>query len=280
MKGKIYSINAGIYTIKDENNLSHNLPALGVLRHQNIKPLVGDYVEFDEDKYLTKILPRKNNFVRPAVANIDYIIIVMSLKEPTFQSFLVDKYMSYIEAYNIEPILFITKTDLSADNMYKNEYEKLGYQVYEINYKTDEWVKNIKHLFVNKTNVLMGQSGVGKTTIINKISDNNFKTQEISKFANRGKHTTRIVSIIDVFENGQIIDTPGFSSLDINLTQTELANSFKQFRELGKYCKFKSCLHLNEPEELCNVKIAYKNKIVPEFRYKNYLKLMQEVKNE
>nr|WP_318027655.1 ribosome small subunit-dependent GTPase A [Mycoplasmopsis bovis] len=138
--------------------------------------------------------------------------------EPEFQSFLVDKYMALIESANIEPILFITKTDLGT-NKYKNEYENLGYKVYELSYKTDEWVNKIKELFTNKTNVLMGQSGVGKTTLVNKITGSNFAVQSISKFANRGKHTTRIVQIVNVFDNGELIDTPGFSSLDINLSK-------------------------------------------------------------
>lgn len=279
MKGKIYSINSGIYSIKDENNNFHNLPALGIFRHKNIAPLVGDNVEFEIDRYITKIYERKNEFIRPKVANIDHIIIVMSLHEPEFQSFLVDKYMALIESANIEPILFITKTDLGA-NKYKNEYENLGYKVYELSYKTDEWVNNIKELFTNKTNVLMGQSGVGKTTLVNKITGSNFAVQSISKFANRGKHTTRIVQIVNVFDNGELIDTPGFSSLDINLSKQQLAYSYKQFKELGKFCKFKTCFHYNEPESFCNIKQAVWSNIIPQFRYNNYLKLLQEVENE
>lgn len=279
MKGKIYSINSGIYSIKDENKNFHNLPALGIFRHKNIAPLVGDNVEFEIDRYITKIYERKNEFIRPKVANIDHIIIVMSLHEPEFQSFLVDKYMALIESANIEPILFITKTDLGA-NKYKNEYENLGYKVYELSYKTDEWVNNIKELFTNKTNVLMGQSGVGKTTLVNKITGSNFAVQSISKFANRGKHTTRIVQIVNVFDNGELIDTPGFSSLDINLSKQQLAYSYKQFKELGKFCKFKTCFHYNEPESFCNIKQAVRSNIIPQFRYNNYLKLLQEVENE
>ncbi|MBZ4204168.1 ribosome small subunit-dependent GTPase A [Mycoplasma sp. U97] len=276
MRGKIYSINAGKYFIKGLDGEIHILPALGIFRHKNISPLVGDYVDFEEDKYLTKIYPRTNEFIRPKVANINYIIIVMSSKEPEFSSFLVDKYMAFIECHNVEPILFITKSDLEKSK-YKKMYEELGYKVYEIDNKEKKWIENIRALFNNKCNVLMGQSGVGKTTIINTLTNNNFDTQAISKGANRGKHTTRIVQIVNVFDNGELIDTPGFSSLDINFTKVELAQSFRQFKELSKICKFKDCLHMNEPENFCNVKLNVKNKIVPEFRYQNYLKLLNEV---
>ena len=278
MKGKIYSINSGKYYIRDKQNIEHILPAEGVFRHKEITPLVGDNVEFIEGQYINKIEERKNEFIRPKVANIDHIIVVMSSKNPDFQSYLVDKYLAFIESKNIEPIIFITKYDLEK-SQWAEEYKKLGYKVCEIDYTTDKWVKNIQEIFKNKTCVFMGQSGVGKTTIINKITNNNFATQEIAKNAQRGKHTTRIVQIIPVFE-GEIIDTPGFSSLDLKMTKAELATSFKQFRELAKQCKFKTCYHENEPENYCNIKMHVKDKTIPSFRYNNYLKLLKEVKDE
>lgn len=277
MEGKIYSINSGKYYINDKSNNIHVLPAAGVFRHKNITPLVGDVVLFDKEKHITEILPRKNEFERPKVANIDHMIIVMSTVEPTFQTYLVDKYMAVIESKNIEPILFITKCDLAKPE-YTNDYRKLGYKIYEIDYKTDKFIKNIEPIFKNKTNVLMGQSGVGKTTILNKITNSNFETQEISKAANRGKHTTRIVQIVKAL-GGELVDTPGFSNLDVNLNKWELASSYKQFRELGKLCKFKSCLHVNEPENYCNIKLQVKNNVIPKFRYENYLKILKEAKD-
>ncbi|WP_027120841.1 ribosome small subunit-dependent GTPase A [Mycoplasmopsis lipofaciens] len=277
MTGKIYSINSGKYYIKENNNM-HILPAAGIFRHKKITPLVGDNVEFENEQYITKILPRKNEFIRPKVANIDHIIVVMSIKEPEFSSYLVDKYLSFIENSNVEPIIFFTKNDL-AKSEWPEIYQKLGYKIAKINYKSNEWINIVKKYFKNKTCTLMGQSGVGKTTIINKITSQNFETQEISKNANRGKHTTRIVQIVDVLD-GWLIDTPGFSSFEHKMSKIEIAHSFKQFRELSKLCKFKSCLHLNEPENLCNIKINVKNKNIPEFRYQNYLKILKEVKDE
>ncbi|WP_029512918.1 ribosome small subunit-dependent GTPase A [Mycoplasmopsis iners] len=275
MRGRIYSVTGGKYSIKDENNQMHFLPAAGSFRHAGVVPLVGDYVEFEPDQYINYIYERTNSFVRPRVANIDHIIVVMSVLQPSFQTYLVDKYLALIESKNIEPIIFISKNDLGKCAEYE-QYVNLGYKIYEINYKKDEWVKIVQHIFNENTCSLMGQSGVGKTTIINKMLNLNLETQEISKHADRGKHTTRTVQIYDVF-GGHLIDTPGFSSLDIKMTKLELARSFKQFRELGQKCKFKSCLHENEPENYCNIKLNV-GKLIPEFRYQNYLKLLKEVK--
>ncbi|MCT4469823.1 ribosome small subunit-dependent GTPase A [Mycoplasma sp. HS2188] len=278
MKGKIYSLTGGRYHIKDENNQTHFLPAAGVFRHKNIDPVVGDIVEFETDGYISKVYERKNVFVRPKVANIDAIVVVMSVVEPKFQPYLVDKYLAFIEANDIEPILFITKVDLALSE-WENTYRAMGYDVFDIDYQDANLKEKIKHFFNGKVISLMGQSGVGKTTFINAIAGTNFQTQEISKFANRGKHTTRTVQIIETL-GGELIDTPGFSSFDINLSKIQLAQSFKQFKELSKMCKFKSCLHLNEPEEYCNIKLHVKDGIIPELRYKNYLKMMKEAKNE
>lgn len=275
MRGRIYSINSGKYQIKDENEKFHLLPAAGVFRHNNITPLVGDFVEFDENGYITDIYERLNSFIRPKVANIDHIIVVMSVKEPKFQTFLVDKYLALIESKNIEPIIFITKNDLGSIS-YAEDYKQLGYQVYELTHNSDDWIEIIKHIFDGNTCSFMGQSGVGKTTIINKMLNLNLETKRISKNADRGQHTTRIVQIYDTF-GGYLIDTPGFSSLDIKMTKLELSKSFQQFKNLSKLCKFKTCLHDNEPVEYCNIKLNV-GKEIPEFRYENYLKLLKEVK--
>lgn len=274
MRGRIYSSNGGKYQIKDEKGNFHFLPAAGSFRHNGITPLVGDYVDFDENNYITSIYERVNSFIRPKVANIDHIIVVMSAKNPNFQSFLVDKYLALIESKNIQPIIFITKTDLAHCKEFE-DYQKLNYKIYEINNKTDEWVKIIQTIFKDNTCSFMGQSGVGKTTIINTILGLNLETQEISKHADRGKHTTRIVQIYDIFD-GHLIDTPGFSSLEIKMTKEELSKSFFQFKELSKECKFKWCLHDKEPENYCNIKLNVGKKI-PTFRYENYLKLLKEI---
>ncbi|AIA29347.1 GTPase EngC [Mycoplasmopsis californica HAZ160_1] len=278
MRGKIYSLTGGLYHIKDTDGSMHQLKAAGVFRHKNIEPIVGDIVDFEPNGFITKVCERKNSFIRPKVANIDAIIVVMSVVEPDFQPFLVDKYLAFIEANNIEPVLFITKVDLALSE-WKQRYISMGYKVFNIDYTDPELAQKLKPIFAQKVISLMGQSGVGKTTFINAVAGTNFETQEISKFANRGKHTTRVVQIIETLE-GELIDTPGFSSFDTNLTKIQLAQSFSQFKELAKMCKFKSCLHFNEPQEFCNVKLNVASGIIPEFRYNNYIKMIQGAKDE
>lgn len=278
MQGKIYSLTGGRYHIKDVEGNMHFLPAAGVFRHKNIDPIVGDNVEFEPNKCINKVLERKNSFIRPKVANIDSIIVVMSVVEPDFQPYLVDKYLAFIEANNIEPILFITKVDLALSE-WKDKYISMGYKVFNIDYQNANLKSMLSPIFKNKVISLMGQSGVGKTTFINAVAGTHFETQAISKFANRGRHTTRVVQIIQTL-GGELIDTPGFSSFDIKLSKIRLAQSFNQFKELSKMCKFKSCLHINEPEEWCNIKLSLKSGVIPEFRYKNYLKMMKEAKDE
>lgn len=277
MKGKIYSIVSGIYEIKNSDNSTVLIPGSGKLRFNNLIPLVGDYVEHD-NKMILNILERRNNFIRPKVANVDQVIIVMSLKEPEFSSFLMDKFLSIIEFKEIKPILFLTKSDLVNDFYWYEQYQKCGYEVYLINNNSNSNLSEIKQIFKNKTNVFLGQTGVGKTTTINRLSNNNFQTQQISKALGRGKHTTRVVKIIE-FNDGELIDTPGFSSLDLDINSLELAQSFDLFKKHFPDCKYRSCLHINENPHDCAIKkqIAIS---IPKWRYENYLKLSKETKKE
>lgn len=277
MKGKIYSIVSGIYEIKNSDNSTVLIPGSGKLRFNNLIPLVGDYVEHD-NKMILNILERRNNFIRPKVANIDQVIIVMSLKEPEFSSFLMDKFLSIIEFKEIKPILFFTKSDLVNDFYWYEQYQKCGYEVYLLNNNSNSNLSEIKQIFKNKTNVFLGQTGVGKTTTINRLSNNNFQTQQISKALGRGKHTTRVVKIIE-FNDGELIDTPGFSSLDLDINSLELAQSFDTFKKYFPDCKYRSCLHINENVNDCEIKKQIDISI-PKWRYENYLKLSKETKKE
>ncbi|QNM93405.1 ribosome small subunit-dependent GTPase A [Mycoplasma sp. Pen4] len=274
---KILSVNAGIFTVRNENE-ELKIPAAGKLRFRDEKPIVGDNVIVTNGQ-ITEILDRRNFFIRPKVANIDQMIVFMSSTEPAFSSFLVDKYFAIVENKNIEPILFITKVDLdnpTAIEMH-NLYSEMGYKVFLINNEQDNFsFENIKHIFKNKYSVFMGQTGVGKTTTLNKLSNNNFETQAISKALGRGKHTTRIVQII-YFNEGFLIDTPGFSSLALDMNKVELAQSFKTFNTLSKQCKFRNCLHLNESNNDCAVKQKVGTPEIPTIRYNNYVKLLSEL---
>ncbi|UUM19699.1 MULTISPECIES: ribosome small subunit-dependent GTPase A [unclassified Mycoplasma] len=275
MKGKIFSIIGGIYTVKLQDQSFIKISGAGKLRYLNLTPLVGDDV-IVENNQVSQILERKNEFIRPKVANIDQMILLMSFKEPQFSSFLFDKYLSIVENKKITPILFFTKADLSQDYMIVEQYRKMNYQCYLINNNNPTYVNDVKRIFKNKYSVFMGQTGVGKTTTINKLSNNNYQTQAISKALGRGKHTTRAIHITE-FNHGYLIDTPGFSSLDLDMNKYELARSFEQFDKLAQQCKFRSCLHLNETINVCAIKQAVENGSIPQFRYDNYLKLQNQL---
>lgn len=246
---------------------------------------VGDNVEFVKDQYeyvIEKIDERKNLLIRPKVANIDTLIIVNSVKEPDFSSYGLNKFLAFYEARNINNvIIYFSKMDLLNKQESKNmneiisQYEQNGYIVLN---SLDREKNKEKILNMIKNNVVCfaGQSGVGKSTLINfLIPDLELRTQEISQALNRGKHTTTS-SLMIPFNDGFVIDTPGFGSLDLNMTQLELANSFTDFRNNSVHCKFKNCLHTNEKN--CFIKkMVDENKIYKQ-RYLDYLKMFSEIK--
>ncbi|SJZ45627.1 ribosome small subunit-dependent GTPase A [Mycoplasmopsis verecunda] len=277
MQYKVLKSVSGIYTVRNENNETLEIPASGKLRYLEQSPIVGDNV-IVENGVIVNILPRENFFIRPKVANIDQMIVFMSIEKPKFQSFLVDKYFAIIESKNIEPVLFITKSDLNPEeaNQIASLYRGMKYHVELIDNVSGYNHNHLIDIFTGKYSVFMGQSGVGKTTTINALGNHSFSTQEISKALGRGKHTTRVVSIID-FNGGYLIDTPGFSSLTLDLSKEQLSKSFKIFRELSKSCKFRNCLHYNENIDNCAIKQNIGTKLIPQIRYNNYIKLLDEL---
>ncbi|UWD34466.1 ribosome small subunit-dependent GTPase A [Mesomycoplasma molare] len=277
-KGKVIRIIAGFYDILDQNNNVIRLRGSGKLRNSDVLPVVGDIVEYEKNGMVNKILERKNFFIRPKIANIDQVIVVISLKEPDFSSFLLDKFLLIIESKKIKPIIIFTKVDLFLDfDLIAKDYKKMNYDFFFINNKEKESenIKKLKPLFKNKISVFMGQTGVGKTSLINNLSDQDFQTQEISKSLNRGKHTTRVVQMIE-WNGGFLIDTPGFSSFSLDINKEEINQSFAIFRENFIYCKYRSCLHYKENEEDCKIKLMVKQEEIPLFRYENYINLLKE----
>ena len=277
MKGQVIKLISGQYKIESENKF-FIVKASGNLRFNKTPPIVGDFVEFEPDGFLTKIYERKNFLIRPKVANVDQIIVVMSLKEPDYSSFLLDKFLAIIESKDIHPVIFFTKKDLSTKS-FLNEYISQGYEAYEFSNKNinKDTLINIKKIFKNKLTAFTGQTGAGKSTTINTITGLNLETNEISKSLGRGKHTTRVVQIYNFME-GKIIDTPGFSSLDFNLTKLELSRSWHDFRKLSSNCKFfRTCIHYKESE--CAIKKNVIDGKISEQRYNNYVKLLLETEN-
>ncbi len=273
MIGKIIKIISNQYTVYD-NGSRINCIALGRMRKTD-KPIVGDNVQYSliDDKYcIEKIYPRENQLIRPLISNIDQAMIVSSAKEPDFSSVLVDRLIFLVSYYGIKPVIVITKMDLvKADNDwiydYIRDYRKSGYTVIEIGYDYDLTV--LKQNLKGKVTVLAGQSGVGKSSLLNKL-DSNFAlhTQEISKALNRGKHTTRHSELYEV-SDGWLADTPGFSSLDFsNIDLYSLANSIGDFKTNQK-CRFNDCRHINEPG--CQIKLGVEKGTISKIRYQNYL---------
>lgn len=263
--------------------------ALGIFKHKNMKPLVGDIVEIrienENDKIATiiKMFERRNELYRPTIANVDQVIIITAIKEPDFSPTLLNKYLAIVEYAQIKPVIVFTKKDLITvkDPIYRsylNWYKKMKYEVHYISNKEldpEAWVRLVK-IFKNKVSVLTGQTGAGKSATLNSLNDQlDIKTQEISKALGRGKHTTRHTQLYDVL-GGKIADTPGFSSFEAkNLTKQALATSYHLFDELAQNCKFRGCIHLQEP--ICAIKQAIEDKKIPQFFYDDYVKILNQL---
>lgn len=272
MRGLIIKIISGDYFVKTDTETIKCKP-LGVFRHKKLTPKVGDIVEV-KDNTIIEIQKRKNELIRPVVANVDKVIIVTSLVEPDLNLHLMDRIISQAEYNNIEIVLVFSKTDLVKLEDFKNifeYYKKIGYKVY----LSPNDYENIKTEIDNNVCVVAGQSGVGKSTLINLFDDFQIKTDEISKALGRGKHTTRCSELLPV-GSGYIADTPGFGTVDLDMDLVSLSQTFVEFFECK--CKFNPCLHLNEPQ--CSVKQKVEKEEILKSRYDNYLDFVKEIKTK
>lgn len=278
--GQIQLALAGFYDVLTTDGNLFRTRARGNFRKKDLKPLVGDWVTFSADNfdegYILSIEQRKNSIVRPPVANVDQVIVVTAVKMPDWSSNLLDRQLVALEEKNIEPVIYFTKTDLltEVETDYFSDvvagYREIGYQVIWPEKAFDEKsLEAIKKQLVGKLTVLMGQTGAGKSTLLNHISPSlNLETGEVSQALSRGKHTTRQVSLIDLY-GGLVADTPGFSAFEVfDMPARELGQYFREINDYASDCRFRGCVHLNEPN--CAVKEAVVQEKIMASRYENY----------
>lgn len=278
-KGFITKVNSGIYTVYSEGK-TYTCRARGKFRIGKYIPLVGDNVEFDaENLYLLKIYDRKNVLVRPPLANVDNIAIIASATNPKIPVSLINRFIVIAEVIGVKPIIIFTKIDIAEDEDYLdkiNLYKRLGYTCFSYSSKTREGLEKIEEIMADKRVVFTGQSGVGKSTLINfLIPGTRQKTGEISKALGRGKHVTRVVEYLP-YKQGFIADSPGFSSIEFDLEPVDLASFYPGFEKYYQNCKYRNCVH--DKENGCAVKKAVENKEISQEYYEEYLALLNEIR--
>ncbi len=282
-KGRITKLIGGLYTVLDEQNISHVLKARGKFRHKDESPKVGDMVTFNDDFIMT-LFPRKNNLTRPPICNIDQAILIHSAKQPDFSFNLLDRFLLLIEHESIKPVIVITKIDLLTDEELRKLQEQMTYyeQYYDVYYlsnKSQIGVRDIKDMFNEKVSVFAGQTGAGKSSLLNSLNPEfKLETNEISKALGRGKHTTRHSELHPLF-GGLVADTPGFSKLEFyDILEEEIKDCFVDFFTISSQCKFRGCTHINEPK--CAVKAELEKGTILPSRYQNYVSITEEIKSQ
>ena len=289
MQGKIIKGIAGFYYVHVVESGLYECKAKGIFRKEKLKPLVGDIVEIDildeagKKGNIVEVLERKNELIRPAVANIDQALVVFAVTKPKPHFNLLDRFLIMMESKDIPVILCFNKKDIATEpeiQELKKIYEVCGYEMVFTSALEEDNVDELKRLLQGKTTAIAGPSGVGKSSLINIFQpDAKMETGSISEKIERGKHTTRHSELIWIEENTYIMDTPGFSSLYTNdFEKEELKFYFREFEDYEGQCRFLGCDHIHEPG--CRVKEALEEGKIHPIRYKNYLEMYQELKEK
>ena len=287
MQGKIVKGISGFYYVHVVGTGIYECKAKGVFRNKKIKPLVGDNVKIaiiDEAKRIgniEEILPRKNELIRPAVSNIDMALVIFAAAKPEPSFNLLDRFLCMMEYQHVPVTICFNKCDLITEEQkkeLKNIYQPAGYDVIFTSAKEEENIDILKSLLRGKTTAVAGPSGVGKSSLINKLQDNIcMETGDISQKIERGKHTTRHSEIIPIGEDAYIMDTPGFSSMDVpGFEKEDLWTCYPEFLPFEPNCRFRGCSHIKEPD--CGIKEALEMGEISKVRYNNYVLLYEEVK--
>lgn len=284
-KGIIISVVAGFYYVKTESGVV-TCRAKGIFRKDNIKPLVGDNVTIEIDTngegMVAQIEKRENAFVRPPIANLDAVVIVVSTVSPAPNFLIIDKMLSLIHFQGAQGAIVITKQDLKDHPQISEIYKSAKIKVFDVEYQNRESLKDLKQFLSGKISAFVGNSGVGKSTLLNGLYENlDLETGETSQKLGRGKHTTRTVDLYEIPSGGFIADTPGFSSVDLlknsKLTKEDLPFTFFEFTPFLNNCKFTGCSHT--VEKGCGVLQAVKDGVIHRVRHENYVSLYNELKN-
>lgn len=295
-RGRIVKALSGFYYVRADGEPRHSdtvqCRARGVFKKRGLSPLVGDQVEFslteNGEGTVEALLPRSSELIRPQVANVDLAILVFSVSEPELNLQLLDKFLVHIEHSGIPALLCLSKQDLESEGGFTEEaalaassvsriYRALGYEVFGTSSRKSAGIKDLKERLQGHLAVFAGQSGVGKSSLLNAIVPGlTLETNEISNRLGRGKHTTRHVELIDI-GGGYVADTPGFSQLDFGeLGIEDLSYCFIEMRKLSPDCKFRGCTHVHEPG--CAVLAALENGHIERSRYDHYLLFLSEMK--
>lgn len=287
MQGKIVKGIAGFYYVHVAGCGKYECKAKGIFRKDNTKPLVGDDVRLeilDEQNRkgnITELLPRKSELIRPAVANVDQALVIFSVTRPAPSLNLLDRFLIMMERQQLPCIICFNKQDIAAEQECKrlgDIYRGCGYQVIFSSALREEGIDAIRQLLAGKTTTVAGPSGVGKSSLVNRLQSGNvMETGEISQKIDRGKHTTRHSQLLAIGEETYIMDTPGFSSLSLfDMEKEELASYYPEFAQFEPMCRFGGCAHIDEP--VCGVKEALAEGKISRERYDNYVLLYRELK--
>ncbi|MFO3665086.1 ribosome small subunit-dependent GTPase A [Anaerococcus sp. ENR0831] len=283
MNGKIIKAQKELYYVESGNKI-YMAKARGNFRKKGIKPLVGDDVKIDiqdeDNAYITEILERKNTIKRPNISNVDQMLVFITINDPPLNLYNLDKYLSMCEYEHIDVVIVLSKKDLATSEKINNLtdiYQKIGYTILTLDNYNDFPEDIIKEILQGKTSAVSGASGVGKSTFLNNLVENNLEIGEISEKLKRGKNTTRHTEIFTIENDTYIFDTPGFDSFDFDFLEDE-NNLNYTFREMAdSNCRFNNCNHINEPD--CEVKEKLANGQIAKSRYENYLMIFNELKD-
>lgn len=285
MKGKILKGIGGFYYVKTADKIV-SCKARGNFRKNKVTPCVGDEVDIsivdDEEGYIMEIFPRRNQLVRPAVSNIDRLFIVCSTTQPVPNTLLIDKSIALAEVKDIEPIIVLTKTDIVENNELEQLYKSVGIKTFSISPLNTDDIDEIEKLLQTGISAFTGNSGVGKSTLLNRIMPQlSLETGVTSKKLGRGKHTTRHVELFPTNYGGYVADTPGFSTLDFErfelIEADQIQYGFREFKDYLYDCKFSSCTHTCEKG--CGILSAVEAGKITKSRLDNYIAMYNEVKD-